>query len=209
MARSTSTLQEDTSAMSQDLSAPALVKLVHRYYPANLLSVHDARHAASEEEQRLVALRRTEWENNGPWNAFVQRLVHEFPESNVWDLPYLLYEPSRYVRVTVPGTGLTPGEGELKEVVCMLSVLAPAYCIFGSHQRSVNRRTVWNEMHFPPLPPEYQALEARLATLIESTFGLTRLPNDVLFTPVPDLTVEHRDLGKAQLIDCLFSTNRW
>lgn len=195
--------------MSQDLSARALVALVHRYYPAHLVSEDDPRYDASEEAQRLTALRSAEWENSGPWNAFVLRLREEFTARRVWELPYLIYEPVRYVRVTVPGTGLTPGEGELKEVVCMLSVLAPVYCIFGSHQRTKNRRMVWNEMHFPPLPPEYQPLEARLASLLESTFGVTRLPNDVLFTPVPDVTVQQRMLGKAQLIDCLFSTSRW
>jgi hypothetical protein len=195
--------------MSQELSARALVALVHRYYPTGLPSVHDPRHDASEEAQRLTALRQAQWEKSGPWQAFVKRLVEAFPECTVWDLPYLLHEPCRYCRLTVPGTGLTPGEGELQEVVCMLSVLAPVYCIFGSHQRSEQRRLVWNAVHFPPLPPEYQPLETRLAALIESTFGLTRLPNDVLFTPVPDVTVEHRKPGEAQLIDCLFSTSRW
>jgi hypothetical protein len=195
--------------MGQDLSVGALVDLAHRYYPANLLSVHDPRHEASEENQRLTALRRAAWENSGPWSAFVNRLKEQFPDSTVWDLPYLLHEPCRYCRLTVAGTGLTPGEGEVKEVVCMLSVLAPVYCLFGSHQRSENGRMVWNALHFPPLPPEYQPLETRLAALIEATFGLTRLPNDVLFTPVPSLTVEHRKPGEAQLIDCLFSTNRW
>jgi hypothetical protein len=195
--------------MSQDFSARALIALAHRYYPANLLSEDDPRYRASSEYERLTVLRRDEWANSGPWNAFVARLREEFSASNVWDLPYLLYEPSRYCRVRLPGTGLTPGEGELKEVVCMLSVLAPVYCIFGSHQRSENRRTVWNEMHFPPLPPEYQQLETRCATLIESTFGVTRLPNDILFVPVPDLSLGNLTLGEVRLIDCLFSTNRW
>jgi hypothetical protein len=194
--------------MSQDLSARALVELVHDYYPTEFPDPEDPR-VISEEEQRLTALRGAAWDNSETWQAFVATLRKEFPESNVWDLPYLLYEPSRYCRVTLPGMGLTPGEEELKEVVCMLSVLAPVYCLFASHQRSENGRMVWNEMHFPPMPPEYQGVEARLATLIESTFGLTRLPNEVLFTPVPDVIVEHRALGKAQLIDCLFSTNRW
>ena len=40
---------------------------------------------------------------------------------------------------------------------------------------------------FPPLPPEFHAHEENLASLIQSVLGFTRLPNEVLFTPVPDL----------------------
>jgi hypothetical protein len=66
-------------------------------------------------------------------------------------------------------------------------------------------------LRFPPFPPEFQAQEAKLAGLIESTFGFTRLSNDVLFTPVPDLVPRTANyvLGEAQLIDCLFTWHRW
>lgn len=194
--------------MRQDFSAPALIELAHRYYPTHLLSVDDPRHALSEENQRLTALREAEATNN-KWTAFVRQMKSEFPESNVWDLPYLTYSAGHYCRLSLPGAALMEGVGEVKELVCMLSILAPVYCIFGSYQRHETRGMVWNELHFPPLPPEYQALETRLTRLIESHFGCTRLPNEVLFTPVPDLTVEHRKLGEARLIDCLFTTNRW
>ncbi|MGZ3460886.1 MAG: hypothetical protein ACXU86_20555, partial [Archangium sp.] len=64
---------------------------------------------------------------------------------------------------------------------------------------------------FPPFPPEFQLREAKLARLVESTFGYTRLSNDVLFTPVPDLVppTANYELGRAQLIDCLCAPYRW
>ncbi len=70
-------------------------------------------------------------------------------------------------------------------------------------------RDYW--LRFPPFPPEFQPHEAKLAGLIESTFGFTRLPNDVLFTPVPNLVPRTANfgLGKARLIDCLFTDDRW
>ncbi|MCY1076535.1 hypothetical protein [Archangium lansingense] len=48
-----------------------------------------------------------------------------------------------------------------------------------------------------------QAHEAKLAGLIESTFGFTRLSNDTLFTSVPDLVPRSANygLGKAQFME--------
>ncbi|HEX8819859.1 MAG TPA: hypothetical protein VF794_08055 [Archangium sp.] len=93
-----------------------------------------------------------------------------------------------------------------------MSQLAPVYALYASHMEEKGPglpRDHW--LRFPPLPPEFQAHETRLAALIESTFGFTRLPNDVLFTPVPDLVPQTATfgLGKAQLIDCLFTPYRW
>jgi hypothetical protein len=60
-----------------------------------------------------------------------------------------------------------------------------------------------------PLPPEFQALEARLDELVRSSRGTVRLPNEVLFTPVPDLQVGNTGLGEVKLLHCLFTDNLW
>ncbi len=62
-----------------------------------------------------------------------------------------------------------------------------------------------------PDAPHYDCHEAKLSGLIESTLGFTRLPNETLFTPVPDLVPRSANygLGEAQLIDCLFTWHRW
>jgi hypothetical protein len=45
--------------------------------------------------------------------------------------------------------------------------------------------------------------------LIRSELSVQPLPRDTLFTPVPDIQYGHRSLGEAQLIDCLFTDDRW
>ncbi|HZI12552.1 MAG TPA: hypothetical protein VE153_19370 [Myxococcus sp.] len=189
--------------MSQDLSPKALVDLAHRYWPANLLSTDDPRYTTSEEIQRQKALRDTAWKDSGSWAAFLERLEQEMPGCAPWDLPYLLHEPCRYCRISLPGPG------EVRELACMVSILAPVYVLFGSRQRYESERMVWNEVSFPPLPDGFQPQESTLARLVETQLGCTRLDRDALFTPVPDLKVQHLGLGEAKLIDCLFSTNRW
>ncbi|OJT26646.1 hypothetical protein BO221_00975 [Archangium sp. Cb G35] len=96
-------------------------------------------------------------------------------------------------------------------VVCLVSKLAPVYALYASHTDKNDPGETGHWLRFPPLPPRFQAHEARLATLIESTFGYTHLSNDILFTPVPDLVPRTANfgLGKAQLIDCLFTRHRW
>jgi hypothetical protein len=195
--------------MSQAPSLQALVERVHHYWPANLASSDDTRYVMSEEILRQGALREAALKDSSRWNALLEQLEQALPEGEPWELPYLLHEPCRYVRVSVPAPGLTKGAGELRELAGMVSVLAPVYAIFGSRQRYEDERMVWNELYFPPLPPEFHPHEATLARLIEAQLGCTRLSNDVLFTPVPDLKVQHLRLGEAKLIDCLFSASRW
>jgi hypothetical protein len=91
-----------------------------------------------------------------------------------------------------------------------LSLLAPVYALYASHsQEQASERRHW--IAYPPLPSEFHSHEAKLSGLIESTFGANRLPNEVLFIPVPDLVPRTANfgLGQAQLIDCLFTHHRW
>ena len=96
-------------------------------------------------------------------------------------------------------------------VVCLLSQLAPVYAIYAAHtdRSKPPEGEAW--LRFPPFPAEFRPHEERLAGLIESAFGFTRLSNDILFTPIPDLvprTVDYR-LGEAKLIDCLLTEHRF
>ncbi len=120
------------------------------------------------------------------------------------------HDPCYECRVSLPG--FVTGAPLYDSVVCLLSTLAPVYALHVSHMEDKGPglpRDHW--MRFPPFPTEFQAHEAKLAGLIESTFGFTRLPNDILFFPVPDLVprTSHRALGEARLIDLLFTEHRW
>jgi hypothetical protein len=196
--------------MSPELTADALVQLVHRYHPAGLRN-DDPGYDASEEGQRLTALVNSHAEPSPAWKGFIQRLHEEFPDCSIWDTTLPHHDPCYYCRVSLPG--FVTGAPRYDCIVCLLSQLAPVYALYASHTEkpspSLPRGDYW--LRFPPFPPEFQAQEARIAGLIESTFGFTRLPNDVLFTPVPDLvprTANH-GLGEAKLIDCLFTWHRW
>ncbi|MCY1076532.1 hypothetical protein [Archangium lansingense] len=185
----------------------ALVKLVHRYYPAGLRN-DDPRYDASEEGQHLTTLIHANVQPSLAWKGFTQRLLKEFPDCHIWDTTIPYHDPCYSVRVSLPG--FVTGAPRYDGIVCLLSQLAPVYALYASHtDKSLPGADYW--LRFPPFPPEFQAHEAKLAGLIESTFGFTRLPNDTLFTPVPDLVPRsaNHGLGQAQLIDCLFTWHRW
>ncbi|WP_257456269.1 hypothetical protein [Archangium lipolyticum] len=194
--------------MKPDLFADALVQLVHCYYPSGLCN--DApRYKESEEGQRLTRLIQANVQPSPTWKAFTQRVVQEFPDCNVWDTTVPWHEPCNSVRVSLPGS--MPDAPHYDCVVCLLSQLAPVYALYASHAQrsSPPERKSW--LRFPPVPPEFQEHEAKLCGLIESTLGFTRLSNEALFTPVPDLVPRSANYGpgEAQLIDCLFTPHRW
>ncbi|WP_257459713.1 hypothetical protein [Archangium lipolyticum] len=91
----------------------------------------------------------------------------------------------------------------------LTSILAPVHLIYASHTVSTGEETSESRAFFAPLPPEFQSLEAKLDALVRDSFGTVRLPNEILFTPVPDLQVGNTDFGKVQLLHCLFTDNIW
>jgi hypothetical protein len=196
--------------MNPELTADALVQLAHRYYPADLRN-DDPRYDASEEGQRLTALVNANTEPSPAWKDFMQRLRREFASCHLWDTTIPHHDPCYSVRVSLPG--FVTGAPRYDGIVCLLSQLAPVYALYASHTEkpspSLPRGDYW--LRFPPFPPEFQEQEATLAGLIESSFGFTRLSNDILFTPIPDLVPRTANYGpgEAQLIDCLFTWHRW
>jgi hypothetical protein len=194
--------------MHPELTADALVQLVHRYYPAGLRN-DDPRYKDSEEGQRLTRLVHANVEPSPTWKDFTQRLREEFPDCDIWDTTIPWHDPCYSVRVSQPGFEI--GSPRYDSVVCLLSQLAPVYALYASELENVSPTERKGWFGFPPFPPEFQEREAKLAGLIESTFGFTRLSNDILFTPVPDLVprTANYGLGEAQLIDCLFTWHRW
>ena len=193
--------------MKPEPFAEALVSLVHCYYPSGLRN-DEPRYRESEEGQRLTQLLQANEQPSPTWKDFTRRVVQEFSDCYIWDTTVPWHEPSHSIRVSLPG--FVSGGPRDDCVVGLLSQLAPVYALYASHtDKSLPGADYW--LRFPPFPPEFQAHEAKLAGLIESTLGFTRLSNDTLFTPVPDLVPRSANygLGKAQLIDCLFTWHRW
>ncbi|WP_257459710.1 hypothetical protein [Archangium lipolyticum] len=192
--------------MDERFSAEALIKLVRHYYPSGIHG-DDPRHRQSEEYRRLDAVRRAALEDTRNWKSFLQRVHELVPECILWDLPGPPYDPSRRVRVYLPDS-LVP-TGEHKAVVVSTSLLAPVHLLHASQEVDLDEERSTSHAWFPPLPPEFQSLEAKLDALVRDSFGTVRLPNEILFTPVPDLQVGNTDFGKVQLLHCLFTDNIW
>jgi hypothetical protein len=144
----------------------------------------------------------------GAWKAFIQRVRDALPACSLWDMTLLIHDPCYRLRVSLPHQ--EPDGDRREEVVCLLSLLAPVYVLYASHMLYTGPfMEQWTR--YPPLPPEFQACEAQLAKLVESSFSATRLPNEALFTPVPDMTPSGANLalGQARVADLLFTEDRW
>ncbi|HEX5751831.1 MAG TPA: hypothetical protein VFZ09_36765 [Archangium sp.] len=193
--------------MKLDPFTDALVRLVHCYIPPGL-ETYDPRYNESEEYQRLTRLLLANQQPSPTWKGFTRKVVEAFPDCYIWDATVPMHEPCNIVRVSLPG--FVEGAPLYDSVVVLRSQLAPVYALYASHHedRSAGGNSWWR---FAPFPPEYQAHEAKLAALIESTLGFTRLSPEALLTPVPDLKprVGHHPLGEAVLAHCLFTPELW
>ena len=97
----------------------------------------------------------------------------------------------------------------MKALVGLVSILAPVYALYASHQVVEGQQVVRTHLEFPPLPAEFEPMEALLSGEIQGALGFARLPNEVLFTPVPDLQIGNKYPHEVQLIDALFTEDRW
>jgi len=192
--------------MSTSLTATKLIDLIHHFYPRNVHTT-DTHYDSQAEALKLRELRKTAQEASNAWNTLLQRIHEELPECSVWEIPYLLYDPCRCVRVSLADSPV--GASEQKAAVLLVSILAPVHHIYASFQRIENKQVVEQRLWHPPLPREYQSLEARLNSLSQSVLGTSRLSNEILFAPVPDIQVGNLELGRAQLIHCLFTDRLW
>lgn len=192
--------------MSTSLTAPQLIDLIHRFYPRNVYTT-DARYASQAEALKLRELRKTAQEESSAWNTLLRRIRQALLGCSLWELPYLRYDPCRCIRVSLADSPM--GASEQKVVVLVVSILAPVHHIYASFQRIGGKQVVEQRVWHPPLPPEYQSLGDRLNSLAQSVLGISRLPNEILFAPVPDVQVGNLDLGYAQLIHSLFTDQPW
>jgi hypothetical protein len=192
--------------MDERFSAESLIKLVHRYFPSGLYE-DDPRHRQSEEYKRLMAAKQAAMKDDAAWKGFRQRVREQLPDCVQWELPGLPYDPSRHVRVYLPGT--KRGQRERKCIVVFVSILAPVHFLHASQEVDLDEERSGSEALFSPLPPELQPLEASLDALARESFGSVRLSNEILFTPVPDLQVGNTRPGKVKLLHCLFSDRIW
>lgn len=190
--------------MKPSLSAASLLTILHQYYPSGLWCDEPA-YKASAEAQRLTRRLQDAQNDTPPWKDFVSRVGKEFSDCELWDTSLPWIDPCYRLRLSLPDT--EHGSSPRSVLVCLVSLLAPAYVLYAS--RSQGSGSSWT--CYPPLPPELQAHEVRLAALVESSLGVTCLSREVLFTSVPELAPRTGNvaLGKAHLVDLLFTPDRW
>ncbi|WP_224371499.1 hypothetical protein [Hyalangium versicolor] len=175
--------------MLPEISVPALLECVHRYYPVGL-SEEDPRYESSPEIQHLNQRLHSAAKDTRAWSDFFQRVKESFPGCKVFERTRLPYGPSYQCQVDLPGQEPYLDRTREDSVICRLSVLAPVYALCAHHWKNDRtERESWTR--YPPLPLEFQTHEEKLAAMVEATFGFARLPNEVLFTPVPDLRPPH------------------
>lgn len=192
--------------MNTLITTEELVRLVHDYYPANILG-DDPRYAASEEAHRLQAARQAAMGTRQTWVELFQRVKASLPGSRVEDWTSLQSDACWRCRVYLPGT--SSQSKDKKALVVLISILTPFYVLYASHLTWEEQRVTSQRLHYPPLPDEFRPFESTVEDLVRSSFGYTRLPDDILFTPVPDLQVGNTLPEQVRLIHCLFTDDLW
>ncbi|QRK13182.1 hypothetical protein JQX13_26030 [Archangium violaceum] len=195
--------------MTADLSTPRLLELVHQYYPANLMEF-DEGYSESEQYQRLIRARQDALKNSGAWERLMPKLTEALPDCKVEDWSVLFSDDNCWrVRVYLPEVRqLEEGVREFRAVVVLVSILAPVYVIYSSFQRIVGAQWEKPALFYEDIP-ETKPYADRVEALVRSELDVRTLPQETLFTLVPDIQCRHTRLGTTRLIDCLFTDDRW
>lgn len=188
--------------MSSPVDTTALLELVRSYYPSAAVGATE-----TPPSQRLETRRKAALQDRTRWDQFLQHVRSEMPDCGLWEQPFLLYYPCRGVRVYLPHSPM--GSDVHDAIVLLVSVLAPVHALYASHQRHEGEHVEESQTWFPPLPERFVPYAQRLDALTKAHLGTTLLPNDVLFTPVPDIHVEDVPASETQLIHALFTRNIW
>jgi hypothetical protein len=197
--------------MNEDISASRLVELLHRYYPINLYSSEEG-YGESEQYQRLLELREHSLKNPMSWKRLLSRLREALPECKVEDWTVLFSNDNCWrVRVNLPEVLKLPdGREEVRTVVVLVSILAPVFTLYSSFKRyHLTEKRSWPSTTFYEHVPETKAHADKVEAIVRDVLNVHRLPNETLFTPVPDIQCGNVSLGEAKLIDCLFTDDRW
>jgi hypothetical protein len=195
--------------MSADLSTPRLLELAHHYYPANIRQF-DEGYSESEQHQRLLRARQEAQKNSEPWKRLFSKLAEALPHCRVEDWSVLFSDDNCWrARLRLPEVVQLEGGGqEFRTVVLLVSILAPVYVRYTSFHQLFGRKWKKPTLFYEDVP-ETKSIAETAETLVRSELSAQPLPHDALFTPVPDIECGHRALGEAQLIDCLFTYDRW
>jgi hypothetical protein len=196
--------------MSPLPSAPQLIELVHHFYPTNLYD-SEPDYQESEQFQRLLAARHeAQVQRSDPWKKLLHLLREALPECKVEDWTVLWSDDNCWrARVYLPGPVEVSGGREARAVVLLVSILAPLYVLYSSfHLQTAEKRLERPRLFYEDVP-ETKRVADLVESLAKQELDIVRLPNETLFTLVPDIQCRNVMLGNAKLVDCLFTDDRW
>jgi hypothetical protein len=184
------------------LSVEELLRVVRRYYPAGLdVYEHDQQYRDSPETRaRKEARQRASEERGEAWEQLKQGFRDRFP-SHVWDRSLPWIEPCFHFRVYVPPYN----PGRHVSAVLLVSVLAPVHITFTSYEG----QTEPGPDVFMVPRPETEAVRHELDQEATRRMESAHIDWRVLHTPVPEISTDHREFGKATLGDLLFTDGWW
>lgn len=196
--------------MITDLSPSQLLEVVHHYYPAHLDDTAPGYRESTEFQRLLAAREEAQAKRSAPWKKLLQRLKEELSECKVEDWTVLWSDDNCWrARVYLPGPVPVSGGEEARAVVLLVSILAPVYVLYTSFQLYLVEGRFQRPRLFYEAVPETKRIAEGVDSLVRRELDVRRLPNETLFTPVPDIQCRNVALGEAKLIDCLFTDDRW
>jgi hypothetical protein len=166
--------------MSPPPSAEDLIRLVWNYYNSSNAFLF-ALEPTPEDERRQALW--SKWiENMEPWKAFRATLRGELSNFIIGET-YSSADGGPRCMIYPPIDSRTPSSNWL--VVGCVSLLAPVYFVYGAECDYVEGGLRNIKASFEPPPPNMSLPAQVIAKAIETSFGFSAVPREVVETPVP------------------------
>lgn len=181
-----------------------LLRLVHRFYPANL-AVDDPLYAEAEETKRLRQAQEQARTDRSRLISLMDAMEAESAVGRVLDMSYLAYDAGYTLRLNADP--VHEASTRWREIVVCISTIAPVYLLYQALiEISPSGEQRISTMYSPD--PDLVPLWRKTAHQVEQVFGYSLLEADDGLQIVPDIEVQNVPQGKATLYDLLFTPTR-
>jgi len=186
-------------------STEELLRTVRRYYPAGLdLYEHEEEYRNSSETRALKEARQRAFDERGQaWLELKQGFIDRYGKDQVFDWTHFGLDACFHFRVYTPSST----RGNNVAAVLFVSVLVPIHIMFTVFERRVESGPLPAGV-FMGLKPETEAITHELDREAGQRMQSVRIDWQLLQVAVPEISTNHRALGKATLADLLF-TDTW
>jgi len=181
-----------------------LLTVIRQYYPSSLSAYDDVYEASPEILRRYRKIVEV-GQNPSWWREIVEQLDRRSGRGPVRSVGILVHDAAWRVRIPLRDGASLPAL-----TVCF-SIFGPYWTAYASLPKGDPRANSEREPWRPHLEPPEEALANEVAARVEALRGavLERVSAPLLMTTVPDLTTGHVELGRARIMDLLFTDERW